>query len=257
MTAETVAALDLEKSLAFYKECFADAGDFTFVFTGSLDEAALKPLVERYLASLPSTGRTESWKDVGIRYKPGIAETTVEKGVEPQSRTALVFTGPFEYTQEERVAIRALADVVQTRMHETLREALGGTYSANAGASYSQIPVPEYSLSISFTSDPARTDVIVAAAMQQIESLKATGPTEKEASDAREKLLRDAEANAEQNGYWLTQLSLRYQSGEPLDSLFSLADYYRKISPAIIQDAAKRYLNPANHVRVTLMPEKK
>ena len=46
--------MDLQKSLAFYKDRFADASDFTFVFAGSFDLAAIKPLVEQYLGSLPS-----------------------------------------------------------------------------------------------------------------------------------------------------------------------------------------------------------
>src|SRR5439155_16548434 len=58
--------MNLDKSLAFYKDRFADASDFTFVFVGSFDVATLKPLVERYLGSLPSLHRTEVVKDVGM-----------------------------------------------------------------------------------------------------------------------------------------------------------------------------------------------
>jgi zinc protease len=256
ITLETVAQMNLEKSLAFYKDRFADAGDFTFVFVGSFDLATMKPLVEQYLGSLPSSRRKESWKDTGIRYTTGVTEKRVEKGIEPQSRAAIIFTGPFRHDQEQRIAIRALGDVLQSRLHEALREDLGGTYGVSAGAGYSQIPVKEYSVSINFACDPERTDELVKAAMQQVELLKAKGPTDKQVSDAREKLLRDFETNSKQNGYWMTQLSLRYQSGEPLDSLFQLPEYYRKITPKMIQDAAKLYLNPANHVKVTLFPEK-
>ena len=52
--------MNLEKSMAFYKDRFADASDFTFVFVGSFDLATIKPLVERYLASLPALHRKET-----------------------------------------------------------------------------------------------------------------------------------------------------------------------------------------------------
>jgi zinc protease len=256
VTLETVGQMNLEKSVAFYKDRFADAGDFTFVFVGSFDPAVMKPLVERYLGSLPATGRKESWKDTGIRYTTGVTEKRVEKGVEPQSRAAILFTGPFVHDQEQRIAIRALGEVLQSRLHEALREDLGGTYSVSAGASYAQIPVKEYSVSINFSCAPERTDELVKAAMQQVELLKAKGPTDKEVADTREKLLRDFETSSKQNGYWTTQLSFRYQSGEPLDSLFAMPEHYRKITATMIHEAAKRYLNPANHVQVTLFPEK-
>lgn len=257
VTIETVAQMNLEKSLAFYKDRFADAGDFTFVFVGSFTPGELEPLVKRYLASLPSGGRKESWKDTGIRYTTGVTEKRVEKGVEPQSRAAIYFTGPFAHDQEQRIAIRALSEVLQSRLHEALREDMGGTYGVSAGASYSQVPAKEYAVSIRFSCAPDRTSELVKAAMEQVQVLRDKGPTEKEVTDTRAKLLRDFETSSKQNSYWMVQLSLRYLSGEPLDSLFSMPELYRKIDAKMIHDAAKQYLNPANHVKVTLFPEKK
>src|SRR4029453_16767725 len=66
LTAELLDQMSLERSFAFYKDRFADASDFTFVFVGSFDPATLKPLVERYLGALPSIRRKESWQDVGV-----------------------------------------------------------------------------------------------------------------------------------------------------------------------------------------------
>jgi zinc protease len=257
LTSETIDAMNLEKSTAFYKDRFADAGDFTFVFVGSFDVATMKPLVEQYLGSLPSKGRKESWKDTGVRYATGVQERRVEKGLEPQSQTTIIFTGPFVHNQEQRVLIRAMADVLGTRLHETLREDLGGTYGVNAGASYSPIPVPEYSVSINFGSAPDRVEGLVKAAFDQIELLKTQGPTDKQVNDVREKLLRDYETNMKSNGYLAAQLTFKYQYNDDVSTLFGLNEYYKKLTPAAIQEAAKLYLNPANVVKVSLFPEKK
>ncbi|HYM25332.1 MAG TPA: insulinase family protein [Vicinamibacterales bacterium] len=54
LTPATVAQWNLEKSLAFYKARFADASNFTFVFVGSFTLDQIRPLVETYLATLPS-----------------------------------------------------------------------------------------------------------------------------------------------------------------------------------------------------------
>jgi zinc protease len=257
VTVENVEQMNLEKSIAFYKDRFGDAGDFTFVFVGSFELADMRPLVERYLASLPSKGRRESWKDTGIRYTKGVVEKRVEKGLEPQSRAAIYFTGQFVNDKDQRIAIRALSEVLRSRLHEALREDLGGTYGVSAAANYSLIPVEEYAVNITFSCAPERTSELVNAAMQQIEMLKAKGPTGKEVTDTREKLLRDFETSSKQNAYWVGQLSLRYQFDEPLDSLFEVPELIKRIDAKMIHDAAKLYLNPENHVKVTLFPEKK
>ena len=257
ITAEQVDQLNLEKSMAFYKDRFADASDFTFVFVGSIDVAAMKPLVERYLGALPSTTRKESWKDVGIRYTPGLVEKRVDKGLEPQSRAQIVFSGAYQDSQEQRIALRALADVLDARLREKLREDLGGTYGASVGASYTRIPVGEYAVTINFSCDPARTEELIKATLTDIDDLKSKGPLEKQVTDTKEKLIRDNETSVKQNAYWTTQLSLRYLAGDPLDTLFSMPEEYRKVSVASVHEAAKKYLNTGNVVKVTLFPEKK
>src|SRR6185295_14186028 len=96
MSPALVAQLNLDSSLAFYKDRYADASDFTFVFVGSFDLPAIKPLVERYLGSLPSLHRKETGRDVGIRPPSGVVEKVVTKGSTPRSQVGVVFTGPFE-----------------------------------------------------------------------------------------------------------------------------------------------------------------
>jgi zinc protease len=256
-TAASIDQWNLDKSMAFYKDRFADASDFTFVFVGSFDLPAMKPLVERYLGALPSIHRKETWKDVGVRSPTGVIEKTVEKGIEPKSETAIVFSGSFEYDQMHRVAIRAMAEILQSRLLTTIREELGGTYSISANASTQRNPRPEYTVGIQFGSDPQRTAALNERIMQEIEKFKAVGPSEKQVSDEREALLRDFETNSKQNGYLLGQLAARYDVGEDPAGLWNMPEYYKKIDAAMIQDAAKKYLDMNNRVRVTLVPEKK
>ena len=257
LTAEMIDQMDLEKSLAFYKERFGDASDFTFVFVGSFDSDTMKPFVERYLASLPSLRRNETWKDVGIHPPAGVVEKAVRKGIEPQSQSAVVFTGPFKYDRDQRVAIRALGMVLDTILRGVLREDLSGTYGVSISPGYTVIPRQEYSLAIQFGCNPQRTEELVKVVFREIENLKKNGPSEKQVSDVREALLRDFETNSKQNSYLLSQIYLRYQVPSDLGEFFGLADYYKTLNAKMIWDAARAYLNTDNYVKVTLLPETK
>ncbi len=255
MTPATVDAMDLERSMAFYRDRFADASDFTFVFVGTFDPAVMRPLVERYLASLPSTRRQESWRDVGLRAPQGTVITRrVARGIEPRSQTQMIFTGPFEYVQEQRTAIRAMSMVLQTRLLNVLREDLGGTYSVNVGASYSRIPHQDYRVTIAFGSDPDRVDALQTRVLEEIAALKQDGPSDREVNDVREAMLREFETGVRQNGYLLTQIAARYQNGEDVEGFFGLDDAYRALGAPEIHEAAKRYLDAGSSVTVTLMP---
>ena len=257
LTAATVDQWNLDKSLAFYKDRFADASDFTFFFVGSFDEATIKPLVERYLATLPSLGRKEMWKDIGVTIPTGIIEKKVEKGIEPKSQAAIVFSGPFVYEQPRRVAIRAMSEILEKRLLEVIREELGGTYSITASYNYSKFPKPEYSITIDFGSSPARTDDLIKRVFEEIEKFKTNGPTEKQLNDEKEALIREFETNSKQNDYLLTQIQARYYNGEDPAGVWLIPEFYKKLDAATVQEAAKLYLDTKNFIKVTLFPAKK
>ncbi len=257
LTVEQLNQMDLEKSYAFYKDRFADASGFTFIFVGNLDLKIMRPLVERYLASLPSLDGKETWRDVGIRPPTGVIKEKVEKGVEPQSQVAIVFTGPFAYTQENRNAIRALGLVLETRLRNTIREDLGGTYNVTASPSYDNIPEPEYSFTFNFGTDPERVEELTGVIFQEIDKLKKEGITADELRDTRQAMFREFETGIKQNGWLLVQLYHRYSVGEDLASLFNYDKTLENLSAGMIQEAAKTYLNLQNYVQLTLYPEKK
>jgi zinc protease len=258
-TPDMVDRMDLGKTLAFYKDRFSDASDFTFVFVGTFDPAAMRPLVEKYLGSLPSTSRKETWKDHNVVPPSTVVERRVEKGLEPQSHARIIFSGPLAYTQQERVVLRATASILQTRLREILREELGGTYSVSVVASYDKLPRQEYSVMVDFGSSPDRTDELVKRVFAEIEAFKAAGPTDKQLADAKEAFIRDHETSIKSNGYLLGQIVAKYENGEEgeLATLFDLPVWYRKLTAPMVQDAAKKYLNANRYVKVTLFPEKR
>jgi zinc protease len=256
-SAATVDQWNLDKSLAFYKERFADASDFTFYFVGSFDTETMKPLVERYLGALPSIRRKETWKDIGVTSPKDIVEKRVEKGIEPKSQAAIVFTGPFEFNQQQRVNIRAMSEILQTKLLETIREELGGTYSITASYGFQKFPRSDYSITIQFGCSPERTEALIKRVFEEIEKFKAEGPTEKQLNDEKEALVREFETNSKQNSYMLNQLSLRFYHGEDPAGFWLVPDFYRKLDAASVQQAAKTYLNTNSYIKVTLFPEKK
>jgi zinc protease len=242
LSADLVGTMNMDRSLTFYKDRFADASGFTFVFVGSFDPNTLRPLVERYLGGLPSTRRGETWRDLGIRFPTGVAEATVEKGLEPKGEVAIVFAGPATVSATNDVALQALARVVQGRLFGLLRQQLGGTYSVAASAAIGRIPTSEYTVTIRFSCDPARTAELSARVFDDIGALKRDGPSRSQVADVVQSFQRDFETN---------------EASLDAAAVFALPDLYNAISPESIQDGAATYLDTDHYVKVTLVPEKK
>jgi zinc protease len=258
-TPATVDAWNLEKSLAFYKARFADASNFTFVFVGSFTPEAIKPLVETYIASLPATHAHETWRDLGIAPPSGVVEKTVKKGIAPKSEVAIVLSGPLEYDDAHRLALRTMTLVLQSRLVDTIRQELGGTYSITAAPETGKFPRPEYRLRIDWTCDPERTATLVQRVFEEIAFVKDTPLTLEQVDLIREGLLREFERNSQDNGYLLNQISRRYADGDAADiaAIENLPDRIKALTGDAIRRAAQTYLDTGNYVKVTLMPEAK
>ncbi len=192
-----------------------------------------------------------------MRSPSGSIAKRVEKGIEPKSQAAIVFTGPFVYDEAHRLAIRALAHVLQSRLLQTIREDLGGTYSISASQNVQRHPNPEYFITIRFGSEPQRMDDLIARVFSEIEQFKLSGPSDKSVTDEKEGLLREFETNSKQNNYLASQMMSRYQYGEDVAGIWSIPEECKKVNAGMIQEAAKTYLNMNNRVQVTLVPEKR
>jgi len=257
MSQELVAQMNLEKSLAFYKDRFADASDFTFVFVGSFDLATMKPLVEQYLASLPALHRKEAGKDVGIRPPSGVVDKVVTKGTTEKSEVGVIFSGSFQNNLKNRIVLRAMANTLAGNLQRVLREDLGGTYGVSVDPEFTKRPTEEYRINITFACDPARTQDLVKALFSVVEDFKTNGPSAGQAADAQSALRRDLETDSRQNGYVLSQLAFAYQYDEPIPDPSSLRQIYDQLSAPLLRDAARQYLDMNRYVKVTLFPETK
>jgi zinc protease len=256
VSAATFAEVDGEKALAFYRQRYANAGNYTFVLVGNVDTTTLKPLVEKYLASLPATGAKETWRNVSSGPPKGVISKVVHKGIEPKATTLMMFTGPFTFTPENRVALRGLIDYLQIKLNETLREKLGGTYSPNVGGGGSRTPRQEYMVQVSFSSSPENVETLTPSVLALIDTLKRVPPSQADVDKVKTQTLRAREVSLMQNGWWLTNISGRDQAGEDIVGLLD-DSAVRALTPAQIQAAARQYLDLGNYARFVLLPEEK
>ncbi|HEY6219983.1 MAG TPA: insulinase family protein [Gemmatimonadaceae bacterium] len=256
LTEATFAEVDPNKALQFYKDRVANLAGFTFAIVGAVKLDELRPLVERYLASLPA-GKPEMFRDVGPKQPAGVTERTVKKGTEPKANTRWLFYGPAVYAPENRFTIRALNELMQLRLDQILREQLGGTYSPFIGGGINRLPRPEYEETIEYGSSPENVEKLGKTVLQMIDSLQKFGPTQAEVDKVREQIIRARQVETKTNDYWAGNIVARYRAGEDIGGLGAPYDQFlTKLTAAQIQEAAKKYLDTSRYAKFILLPEK-
>lgn len=256
MTENKLNRVDLDTSYRIYKERFENADDFTFVIVGSFTEEEILPLISKYLGALPGTGREEQPKDLDIHIPEGTISTTIYEGIADKATVRLVFSGPYHYSRENNMQLDALAEIMQIRLTERLRESEGGTYSPGVYASYSKYPDSRYSFTIAFDCAPGNMEKLIAATRQEIDKLKSSGPDSVNIQKFVAEEKSDWETNLRNNGFWLGYLAGQYQNNEDPGDILSYDSLLQTLAPEGLRRAAREYLGGENYIRLVRLPER-
>ncbi len=257
MTVELMKELDREAALRIYRDRFANAGDFTFVFVGAFKPTELRPLVETYLGSLPNLKRKEKGRDVGDDPKRGLVNVEVKKGLEAKSSLRLTFHGDAKWSMDERFALRAAVDVLRIRLREVLREDKGGVYGVSVSGDLSREPKPTFSCNVGFTCNPDNVADLTKAVLEEIKNLQASGPDKDHLEKVRETILRNYERGLKEDSFWLSNLSFYRENGLAFSGILNLPDRAKALTAKKVQTAAKKYFSTENLLTATLLPEAK
>jgi zinc protease len=250
-----VEKIDQDKALAFYKQRFANAGDFTFVIVGAVKPEALKPLVETYLASLPAKGKKETEKDLKIRRVGGIVKKTFKLGTEPKARVQIDLHGAEKWTRDNDRDMSILSQVLSIRLRETMREDLGGVYGVGAGGRISRSPHQERSFSIGFGCDPNRVDELVKAAFEGAAKLAKDGVDDATLERVKQTFVRSRETELRQNRFWLGWLTNAYKYGDDPALVLDTEPVVARMKADLVKASAKRFLDAKQYYQSVMLPE--
>jgi zinc protease len=247
--------IELNRAIEIYKERFANASGYTFYFVGKFDLAALKSLCETYLASLPGTNQTSTFRDVGLRPVKGIVKKEVYRGKEPKSFIAMQFTGETEFSENEQLKMNMLVELMNIKLIEKLREDLGGMYSGGMGGSLSKYPYSNYTIGSSVPCGPENVEKLVNATWEEINKVKA-GPAEADLNKVKEAMKKTYLESLKDNAYWRSRLQQCVELGFDPANILTLEKRLDAVTTKDIQAAAQKFFNEKNYLQVVLYPEK-
>lgn len=255
----TMADLDkisLDEAFNFYKDRFADNSEHTFVIVGAFDMEKIKPLIETYIASLPSLNKKQDFVDNGVYPPKGKVNKTVYKGLEDKASVRLYIHGDYDYNADTNIQLEALKAALENKILERLREKESGVYSPQAGLSVSKYPKAHYYFTISFSCATANVEKLIAAALEEVKHIKDNGATTDDISKFKSEEQRQMELSLRDNGFWLNYLTNREKYGDDLNQVLNMKERMDKVTVESSKVNAQKYLNDDNYIRLVLVPQK-
>lgn len=253
---ETLKKVDQDKAFKIYKERFANPVDFTFVLVGSFKLDSIKPFVLTYLGGMKTKSSRETWKDNNVRNPSGQVSKNFDQAMQVEKNSIYInYWGGMPFNLTNKVNLSALADILDIRYTESIREDEGGTYGVGVYADLSDVPQEQASLSIVFDTNKEKAPKLISIVQTELDKITKDGVRADDLDKVKKNLLKRYAENQKENGWWKSAIVLYEQ-----DKLNLVSDYettVKNLSSESIQNTLKALLIQKNRIEIKMNPKGK
>ena len=254
LTDETLAKADLATIKRVYSELFKDAAGAVVTIVGNVDLETLKPMVEKYLGSLPKGKKATDVVDENlITFAKGVVNEEVKLPMQaPKSTVVQLYTAYAPVNTKKSVALDAANYIIDMIYTKTIREDEGGTYGVGTSMLAQKLPMERLIAQVYFNTNPESVEKLSALAVKGLKELAENGPTAEHFNMAIENFKKNLPEKRINNSYWLNCLNTWVEQGINYD-----AEYEEAINTLTAEDvkaALQELLSQGNVISIASYP---
>jgi len=247
--------MKFETTKAVYNSRFANAADFNFFIAGDVSKEALKPLLAKYIASIPTTKEKENWKDNSVEWSAKNVDKDIYMEMEdPKSTVRIAYKKDLPHSLENEVLMAAMGKILQLRYTESLREEEGGTYGASSWGQMFKEPVPRAYLSISFDCNPNMVENLVKIVHNEVKKLADGEVQQVDLDKTKTSMLKDREESKNFNSYQMTAMKNYVLEGFNMNDPETFTNIVNSLTIEDIQKMAKQLTDDYKSFEIVFKP---
>ena len=254
-SAAQIEALNIPTLQAIHSKLYGYADDFRFLIVGNVDLETLKPLVEKYIGSLPTSKKVEyAVVDDGVRFVDGNVVNDFRTPMQqPKVSVRLVYSGDMANNAKNRMIVELLSRALDSRYMISIREEKGGTYGVSVQGGIEKYPTEEYMMAIVFDTNEQLADELIEICDKEIKKIAEEGPLADDVAKSKEFLQKNYNNVLENNGGWMSAITRWYEEGYNYKE-----EYLGVLESVTLEDVkafAAKMLEDGNRTLVVMRPE--
>ena len=251
MTSQEMAQVNYDRALELGKQLYGNCKDYTFFFVGNYDEATLLPLIERYLASLPSNGIQMKNKQVDT-VKGEVTNEFTKAMANPQDIATEMWKSKTANSLRASILVNVASRMLSMDYNRNIREKLSAAYYAGASdmSSLNLDGSINVGISASAMLNPDKAKEAIPYFEKGLQNA-ITNPNLEDLQKVKEILLKQADVTVKTNGYWMGTIV-----GYTLYGIDGHTNYKKEVSAVdgkAVSDFIKNViLKDGNHFKVVM-----
>ncbi|KAK3250341.1 hypothetical protein CYMTET_40280 [Cymbomonas tetramitiformis] len=239
LTVDKFLRIDPDAACDYFTAAFSNPAEFTIVLVGAITPEMAEPLIERYLGGIPAQAANgpapilpADVTPLPFGFPKGVVTDEVRMPmVEALNSTQITLpvelvreAGGARYSSDEASGV--LADlqwldlstrILESRLLQLLRFKFGEVYTVQVSVFFgveapSRVGSVRGDVTISFSCDPSSAERLRELALDELEKLQQSGPSEHQLATALELEQRAYEVGLQENSHWLERILSAYQS---------------------------------------------
>ena len=242
-----------DRVLQIAKERTANAAAYTFTIIGNYDEATIRPLIEQYIASLPSQKKVEKAKKVDTDFKGKVLNHFKHKAETPKAIAVMYwYSNDLPYNLENSIKATIAGQILSMEYLKKIREDASAAYTVGAAASMSRNDFDsEAYILAQCPMKPEKADIANQILRDEVNAMAKTCDADK-LQKVKEYLLKNLGDQRKQNSYWLGRINTWRKYGMDFDT-----DYEKVVNAQTVESISAfvaELLKAGNAAEVIMMP---
>ncbi|PMC25017.1 peptidase M16 [Hoylesella buccalis] len=246
--------IDYDRILQIARERTANASAWTFTFVGDYDESTIRPLVCRYLGSLPTKGKVRHGHLL-TSYQKGVVENVFHRKMQtPKAMACMVWHNTdMPYTLDGAMKMNMIGQILSMVYLKKIREDAGAAYSCGAdGSAEIEGDFHAYSLVVTCPVKPEKSDIALKIMREEAERMT-THCDETMLEKVKAYMLKNADLAVKTNTYWRNVIGMYRRYG--MDTHSQYKDVIKEQTVKGLCDFMKEFLQGNNRVTVVMLPQ--
>ncbi len=254
MELSDIEKIDYDRILQIAKERTANAAAYRFTFVGDFEEAEIIPLIEQYIASLPSSKKIVKGHKVVDTVDDNVSNHFTRKAETPKANAVMVWLNKkLPYSLESSIQASAAGQILSMIYLNKIREEASAAYSCGAQGSMSKTDDDvTTSFQVFCPMKPEKAELAMKIMREEVTALT-ENCDEDMLTKVKEYMLKSAENGMKSNSYWAGVINTYDRYG--IDNHTTYKDLVAAQTPGKICNFMKSFLKGANKVEVVMLPE--
>ena len=252
---EVLEAANLQTIEKVYRQLFNNVAGATMTIVGNVDLETLKPMVEKYVGSLPKGKKAAGLNEKNlIQMAKGVSENVLNVEMQTPKKTVFqVWSAYMPVSTKEMATLKVANYVLDMIYTKTIREKEGGTYGVGSSLSAARKPYDRVTFMVQFDTNPEQAEKLSGLTAQYLKDFAQNGPTAEELAMALENLKKNVPESRISNSYWQSALDLNLEFGIDYDAEYEAA--LKSVTAEDIKTLLQAVLAQNNFIQIVLAPQ--